>query len=947
MAVAYNLHAIDVLAELDRLGVEHVAQDGGREVKIVCPVHDDNKPSLSINLEKRLFRCLACQVAGDMVLLLRYLEGRDRSDIIADLRDRVEGFTDKSPISTSLVEDFHEALLGDSSMLYELRVRGVTQEMVRTARLGLDAKKGRIQIPVWEGRSCLNLRSYRPGARNRKFMNKEGYGRARLYRKEDLRHERVWICGGELKALAVGELLKGHDIGAVSSTGGEGHWAQEWGALFKGKRVWLCYDIDAAGVSGAKQVAAILSQHAESIHMVTLPLDPKKYPKGDVSDYLGRENGDADGLLALMEQAKEYTPPQVRVVEEKGHRSVMLRDTYKADNLHFGLTYEASVTAIEKQVFHVPKVVSISCPRDQKHLCAECSVWFDDPDPEGMVFKRLPMATPFLADMVNTTKPRRVSGMRSSLGIPSCRVVNLRVTDSYTVTDVRLSPIMSVENAGPSGETERVPALCMDIEPQLGGSYRFEGRVHTDQETGAAYLVAENAEELEDTLETFQLGEADLSKLEIFRPDGDSLADLEWKLKEVYEDLEANVTKIYDRRDMHMVMDLVWHSPLYITYRGDRIPGWVNALVIGDSAQGKSETRLRLQEHYRAGETVDCKNASVAGLLGGMQQLGNRWFTTWGRVPMADRRMLSLEELKGAKVRVISALTEVRSSGVAEIAKIERSKTFARTRLLFISNPRDEKSMSDHAYGVEAVLALMGAREDMRRLEVAIAVSSGEVDLGDLDGRQVVHKYTSDLCHQLVLWAWTVSSVVFSTETLQEVSVAYKFLTEKYTEDFPLVDKGTCRQKLMRLSAALAARVFSCHDGELVVEPRHVQCVVRLLDRCYSSPSMGYDEMSMRRSTQVQLQYVDNLRAEIKTKARSWPHLVECLLEWDQMAVSDIQVAANLDQDQARGLIHALTRSNALKRTGHVWRKTPAAIPFFKDLLDEYRARESGSHLLG
>ena len=49
----------DVLAHYGR--EQHGQKDGQRDqIKIICPFHNDHKPSCGVNLEKQLYNCFAC-----------------------------------------------------------------------------------------------------------------------------------------------------------------------------------------------------------------------------------------------------------------------------------------------------------------------------------------------------------------------------------------------------------------------------------------------------------------------------------------------------------------------------------------------------------------------------------------------------------------------------------------------------------------------------------------------------------------------------------------------------------------------------------------------------------------------------------------------------------------------------------------------------------------------
>ena len=99
----------------------------------------------------------------------------------------------------------------------------------------------------------------------------------------------------------------------------------------------------------------------------------------------------------------------------------------------------------------------------------------------------------------------------------------------------------------------------------------------------------------------------------------------------------------------------------------------------------------------------------------------------------------------------------------------------------------------------------------------------------------------SGLCNELILWAWTIKDVKFENESL--ILAKSLELTRKYSEDIPLVDKGSMRLKLAKLSASLAARLYSTGEDTSILEVLdcHVDYVYNYLDALYSKPAFAYD----------------------------------------------------------------------------------------------------------
>ncbi|WP_317056120.1 CHC2 zinc finger domain-containing protein [Roseovarius rhodophyticola] len=52
-------------------------KDGSKpgQFKCLCPFHDDNKPSLKVNIERNIYNCFACDAGGNILELVRDMDG--------------------------------------------------------------------------------------------------------------------------------------------------------------------------------------------------------------------------------------------------------------------------------------------------------------------------------------------------------------------------------------------------------------------------------------------------------------------------------------------------------------------------------------------------------------------------------------------------------------------------------------------------------------------------------------------------------------------------------------------------------------------------------------------------------------------------------------------------------------------------------------------------------
>lgn len=414
------------------------------------------------------------------------------------------------------------------------------------------------------------------------------------------------------------------------------------------------------------------------------------------------------------------------------------------------------------------------------------------------------------------------------------------------------------------------------------------------------------------------------------------------KLHEIHTDLEANVTRIYERKDLIFAYDLCWHSVIQFEFMGQLLTrGWVEVLVIGDTRCGKTKTAQRMLQHYRAGEMGTGENTSLAGLLGGMQQINKQWSITWGKIPRNDRRLVIIDEASNLSTQSIAEFATCRSEGIARITKIHSEQTLSRTRQLWISNPRNNRDgvsrpISAYDYGVLTIPELVGRQADIARFDLACVVANGEVSEDVIfctDRPQLEHKFTSELSHNLVMWAWSrrSSDVKICRESEQEILRRSRSLASKYHDSIPLVKLEELPEKLARMSVALAARLFNTPDGiQLVVLPEHVAVVSEFLDRSYSKPTMGYDRYSR---SHFDAETLIDSKAIVDRLKPYGKELVDGLLAFEVIRQSTLEDLSGLDRDGCRALLSYLVRSRALKPE-HTWyRKSPPFIKLLKDII--------------
>lgn len=382
--------------------------------------------------------------------------------------------------------------------------------------------------------------------------------------------------------------------------------------------------------------------------------------------------------------------------------------------------------------------------------------------------------------------------------------------------------------------------------------------------------------------------------LAIFQPSRPDL--LYQKLNDIYNDLQVNVTRIVNRNDILRAVDLLYLSPITFVFDEEPIvKGWMDVLILGDTACGKSKTVERLRDHYCAGEIYSGEGISKVGITGGYINISGNGKPRFmlGVWPLNDGRLVFIDELSGMSKELLSELTMLRDHGVAESTKqAQRAKHPARVRFGMISNPRGDKKLADYPFGIEAVRHLVGADADISRFDMVVVAAGGEVTSEEIHAERIAipHIYTSDLCNLLVRWAWSrrPGQIKFTDNAILAAKRIAVEMGKKYSPMIPLVLGQSQRIKLARIGIAIATRVFSTPDGEtLIVDEEHIEAAKRFLYEAYDKPSCGYYQFSLVERRKQELPSVELVKEFLDAQPYM---LTECLLmnkEFTKRSIED------------------------------------------------------------
>lgn len=879
-----------ILSELQKRNVV-CEPSGTSKARIRCPFpgHKDVHPSCVVYTEDTKdakagdFFCPVCKKGGHYLELLSLL-----TNVPANVYNQRFGKKPKV-VNVKRVEAFFANLMTigfrsaqSQFAKRQLEARGISDDTIRKYMLGFDPEEDRLTIPIQWGDDFVNIMKYSPGAPVNKFLNyAKGYGKIPvLYPQDQLRYDRIVLCGGFLKALVVAQHLNKHGYGAVSIGWGECKIPPDLIPWLAKKTIWVCYDIDNHGKTFSEHTCALLRAYTTWVGNVDLPLNANIYPKGDVNDFFGPEQGTAEDFIKILENTPQWK--DISVVPEYAEECEEVSlEKLSGFMKPFNFSTSAYLSGIDDTTAHkIPKKIDIKCSGDAE-FCFACNlrraVTFDPM--EGMSVDVEPR-NPICMSFINIPHRQRLMVFKDYFGIPAdCNKCTFKPSEElYTVRYILLSDTQA------DSELPIAAAIITDGgDLHCGEVCHIKGRVdQSPLSSEELRIVTEHKPK--DILTQYVVRDKNL--LDQFRTKDDSLKSLTEKINDINFDLERNVTFIYERAAVHTLFDLCFHSPLWIPFENAKEPGWLSVLLVSETAQGKSTIMRRLIAHYGHGTFIDAANTSVAGLVGGIKTVGKRQFVKWGILPQMDKRLVCIEEYANAPVELLRSMRAARDSGVVSMNKIDKGKANARTRTIVLSNPKKLLKPGVIIDGISLLEDLVERPEDLRRFDIGMWIPRIEADQWHPSEPP---KYSAEACHELITWAWTLppEHIVFTPEARE----AIRTCTMK--DNYPflyLVGQREFDAKLARISAAIACRTYNVRDEILYVERRHVDWVEKFLRELYDDPEFGYSSRVRREADMDMSCTIDQVIGLLKPAGNPLL-LCDFLMKYNRYTIDDLRAA--------------------------------------------------------
>ena len=855
------LARLDIQAEMSAMGIQFKGSISSKGwLKCLNPYKPEKHPSCGVNVGSGPMRgyLVAFNMGSSNVAFSFFDVAKDFiPEIGGDFKRALQYFAEKTnvqlnkkikPPTENLVQYFIDAIT-DEVREYLHTKRGFTDETIENYRIGWSSKRQRVSFPVYdENHNLVNIR-FHSSTQKPKTLNTIGYGDARLFNLDRLVEapagSTVTIHEGEFDAIITSQYT---GLVATSPTNGCKAFLSEWVKFFYGHNVVIIFDCDSEGRNAVKNIilpafkSSVLSGDIPSVKVVWLFENEDKHAK-DATDWFMKGFGTGEQLIEMIQAAKPYvfTSTTDKMPKAKQLESFLAIE----DSKYVGqrISVPLFVYGENSETYHAPTEIKVSyCPLLEKGDCTGRPDW--DWLCEDVI--EIPVGSRIQLSSVAASDAQ----LRTALCDYVChrnKRPSFIFNEKSKITIRELFAHQVFKNDMPNEANELIEKAVYVIGEKLVpiGQYQATGFVRTHPKNQKPTMLIDTLEKQEQDWQGFTVEKAkdDLKTLQALDP------------ITIVSDLSKNVTRIYERPDLHLGILLTLVSPLYINLPGDdQIRGWISSVVIGDSASGKTTVSEKIFKHANVGHRVSGMTSSRTGITYAIDRDERRgWRIKAGALLKMSKQAFIIDEAQDLPEEDLKTMSDSIDSGEIRIAKVQ-SRTFeAMTRCFFSCNPKmmdrqaNQRTMDSFRFGCQALLDIFPAMM-LRRLDLGLFAAQFDIEdtskiYGTLDAvEETKNVVTGKRLRSLIHYAWNLKpeQIIIKKSVAKLIrKLAFK-LSEKFGQcvDLPLVCPQDFRKTLCRLVTAFAVLDLSSDDDfqTITVQKEHVSFIANeFLDVIYSA----------------------------------------------------------------------------------------------------------------
>jgi hypothetical protein len=282
-----------------------------------------------------------------------------------------------------------------------------------------------------------------------------------------------------------------------------------------------------------------------------------------------------------------------------------------------------------------------------------------------------------------------------------------------------------------------------------------------------------------------------------------------------------------------------------------------------------------------------------------------------------------LEELgKSRDKDIIKELTEIKSSGVSRIARVNGMLELPSVvRMISITNSKTHgthpKPISSYPNGIAVVTDLIGAAEDIARFDL-IAVFSFMAN-EDLDPfAEFKEPYDNENYRTRIQWVWSrkPEQIIFSREVYQHIIKHSNRLKKTYNSYIKIFGTEAWK-KIARLAIAIAGYVVSTDETfeKIIVKEEHVDYAVKFMVDLYDNPVFRFKEFveEEKRYKEIDDIGIQNLQSLYNMN----PTLIMELERTSETSRNNLASLSGMDNNQFSKFVNNLVANRFIQFHGH------------------------------
>lgn len=809
-----------------------------KETAVCCPfphktqdaglTYYETNPSAHVNLMKGVFHCKVCE------------QGYSELGFIS----KILGTSYESAVTISrLFKRNEDSYTWSSKHLTDERKKkcielGISEEVIEELQLKTEFGND-IAFPVLMYDKLLDVRTYRPEDRSNKIKSRTGAINGLvipfdLWKDTSLSKWTI-ICAGE-KDMAV---ARSQGFNAITLTGGEKA-LPAFINPFKDRRIAICYDNDAPGISGAKSLASHLQPYAEVVKVVTGFHEVCKEPGEDITDFFVKYGKSKRDLQQYIIDAPIFTAEEAKEVIRKKVPLITLADASKTQYRGRLVQSNIQVTTMVDKDMEVPTTM----------IATKVSNSSGDPKYNTMdvgTKKTWELTDRTCQDILklidsNLTEHQIWEFRREIFKIPKMeRDVSVAIPSTESVYVCNITDIFEVS----TDETSMQSYLAYSIKNRLesGKKYTITYRLVPHPLKGQVNtVIILDAKEVNEAVNEFKINDEVKQHLNMFR-------ELEGTVPERITKLTRMVKNFlnYDGYDqLIQAIDLSYHTPLEFNFgRFERVRGYLDTLIVAESRVGKSSTALTLQRLYNLGAFASLagNSATISGLVGGSAKVGGTFQTKAGLIPMNHKGLIIFEELAKCNADVIKELTDIRSSNQVRIARVNGMLLLpAMVRMITLTNAKTvnkiTKPISSYPFGVDVLLDLIGTPEDIARYDISLVMAEDGQKEISAEYMTPERSFEPVVYQDRIRWVWsrTNNDIKINEEVVNYIVDKCNELNKDFSCHIKIFGTESWK-KIARLAVAVASYLVSTDDTyeSIIVTKEHVDWAVSYMQRIYDN----------------------------------------------------------------------------------------------------------------